>query len=265
MLLLKAQRGILDKDLTVVGWFSRLLIQSGLRITNNRFLLLIGVVFLAILFGLRLVSFMPLWICLVAAVVLGVLLPVQVVRVIRTGRQAKFSEQLPEALDVLVRSLRSGHPVATAMALVGREMADPAGTEFGISVDEMTYGLDMPRALNNLHDRVGVRDLGLLVTAISLQSGAGGNLSEVLENLSRVLRDRFQLRRKVRAVSAEGRYSAYALAVLPVLIFFAIYLQNHRYYTDVWDRPVFKLTMVGLIIWSMIGDFIMYKMINFKF
>ena len=181
------------------------------------------------------------------------------------SRQAAFTQQLPDALDVVVRSLKSGHPVPTAMALVGREMTDPIGSEFGITIDEMTYGLDLPRALVNLSERVGVPDLSLLVTAVSLQSGTGGNLSEVLQNLSKVLRDRFQLRRKVRALSADGRFSAYGLFILPILIFLAIYLPNPRYYTDAWQNPMFKVSIVGLCVWSLIGDYIMYKMINFKF
>ena len=145
---------------------------------------------------------------------LGIGLPLFVVRFIRNRRKAAFSTQLPDALDVVVRSLRSGHPVPTALTLVGREMPDPIGTEFGLTTDELTYGIDLPRALQNLSARVGVPDMSLLVTAVSLQSSAGGNLGEVLENLSRILRDRFQLKRKVRSLSAEGRFSAYGLTIL---------------------------------------------------
>lgn len=262
---LKAQRGILDKNLEVMGWLSRLLIQSGLRLKFGRFVFLIIMLFLIVLLGLQLLTTLPTWACFIAAVVLGVSIPLQVVRFIRTRRQAAFTSQLPDALDVIVRSLRSGHPVPTALGLVGREMSDPIGSEFGITLDEMTYGLDLPRALVNLSERVGVADLSLLVTAVSIQSGTGGNLSEVLQNLSKVLRDRFQLRRKVRSLSAEGRFSAYGLFILPILIFLAIYLQNPRYYTDAWENPIFKVSIVGLCVWSLVGDYIMYKMINFKF
>ena len=149
--------------------------------------------------------------------------------------------------------------------MVGREMADPVGTEFGLVIDEMTYGLDMSASLHNLADRVGIPDLSLMVTAVSLQATAGGNLSEVLNNLSKVLRERFQLRRKVRSLSAEGRFSAYGLTFLPIFIFFGIYVQNPDFYNSVWDEPVFKLAMGGLIGWSLIGDIIMFKMINFKY
>jgi len=262
---LKAERGILDKNLEVIGWFSRLLVQSGLRMTAGRFAAFLTLAFLVVFLGSRLLTTQPLWVCAAAATVVGLALPLQVVRFIRSKRQAKFTEQLPEALDVVVRSLRSGHPVPTAMGLVGKEMADPIRTEFGITIDEMTYGSSMTDALANLADRVGVPDLSLLVTAVSLQSSSGGNLSEVLENLSKVLRDRFQLRRKVRSISAEGRYSAYGLTVLPALIFLAIFVQNPSYYTSVWGDPVYKMTMGGLVVWSLVGDYMMFKMINFKF
>lgn len=265
LLRLKAERGLLGQNLQVMGWLARLLVQSGLRLTTRKFVLLLALIFPVAASALSVLTSMPSWACVLLGLVLGVLIPIQVVRIIRSRRQSAFTSQLPDALDVVVRSLRSGHPVPTAMALVAREMADPAGTEFGITIDEITYGLDMAQALGNLADRVGIPDLSLLVTAVSLQSSSGGNLSEVLENLSKVLRSRFQLRRKVRSISAEGRFSAYGLTIMPIMIFGAIFAQNPRYYTDVWHEPNYQLAMGGLAIWSLIGDYMMYKMINFKF
>ena len=264
LLMLKTERGIFG-DLQVAGWLTRLLVQSGLRITLPRFVLLMLVLTFAVFIALGFLTFLWWPYCLAIAAAVGLLLPLLVVKAIRSRRQSAFSLQLPDALDVVVRSLRSGHPVPVALAMVSREMADPVGTEFGVTIDEMTYGLDMPRALRNLADRVGVADLSLLVTAVSLQTTAGGNLSEVLSNLSKVLRDRFQLRRRVRALSAEGRFSAYGLTVLPILIFLAIFLQNPPYYLDVWEVPIFQPAMAGLILWAFVGDLIMYKMINFKY
>ena len=262
---LKQERGILDKNLDVLGWLSRLLVQSGLHLTPGRFVLMTTAAFVAVFLAASYLRSWPVYVTAPLAFIVCYLLPLQFIRITRSRRQAAFTSQLPDALDVIVRSLRSGHPVPTAMGLVGREMPDPVGTEFGITIDEMTYGLDMSRALQNLAVRVGVADLSLLVTAVSLQSQSGGNLSEVLQNLSKVLRDRFQLRRKVRSISAEGRYSAYGLTILPGLIGGVIFAQNPRYYTDVWDEPMFKMAMFGLVVLSLIGDYIMYKMINFKF
>ncbi len=265
LLRLKAERGIVDGELQLAGWLRRLVIQSGLRVTLRRFLAMVTALFAAILTGLKLLTILQWPVVLAIAAVVGILLPLAVVRLIRSRRQAAFARQLPDALDVIVRSLRSGHPVPVALSMVGREMSDPIGSEFGVTIDEMTYGLDMPRALRNLADRVGLADLSLLVTAVSIQNSAGGNLSEILGNLSKVLRDRFQLRRKVRALSAEGRISAYGLTILPFAISGAIFVQNPSYYLDVWDEPVFLPALAALCVWALIGDLIMYKMINFKY
>ncbi len=259
------ERGIVRGGNGSLNSLNKLLIQSGLRVTLRKFLLFTGLAFLGI-FGVgSALTTLPQYYLLLIALGLGILLPLQIVKSIRSRRQAKFSTQLPDALDLIVRSLRSGHPVPVALAMVGREMADPIGTEFGLTMDEMTYGLDMPRALKNLGERVGSSDLSLLITAVSLQATSGGNLSEVLSNLSKILRDRFQLRRKVRSLSAEGKMSGYGLAILPALIALAIFVQNPPYYLDVLHEPAFIPGMIGLCVWSLICDFIMYKMINFKY
>ena len=265
MLTLKARRGINDQDLSVMGGIRKMLIQSGLPLTLRRFMVITALTCAALVIGLTVLTALPYYVNIAAGLALGLGLPFFVVRFIRNRRKAQFQTQLPDALDVVVRSLRSGHPVPTALALVGREMADPIGSEFGLTTDELTYGLDLPQALQNLASRVGVPDMSLLVTAVSLQSSAGGNLSEVLENLSKVLRDRFQLKRKVRSLSAEGRFSAIGLTILPIFIALAIYFPNPRYYSDVWHLPMFQIVMAGLVVWQLLGDLVMYKMINFKY
>jgi tight adherence protein B len=265
MLRLKAERGIDDRDVTVIGGLRKMLVQSGMSLTVSRFLMIVVVLCAALVLALSVLTTLPAFGAVGIGVGLGTLLPLFIVRRARNRRRAAFTAQLPDALDVVVRSLRSGHPVPTALTLVGREMEDPIGSEFGLTTDELTYGIDLPRALQNLSARVGVPDLSLLVTAVSLQSSAGGNLSEVLGNLSRVLRERFQLKRKVRALSAEGRFSAYGLTILPIFIALAIYFPNPSYYTDVWNDPIFQFGLGGLIVWKIIGDLIIYKMINFKY
>ena len=262
---LKQQRGIFDGNVGGTGKLSTLLVQSGLHLTPARFYVMIVGLFLAILLVFRTFATLNVFVAIAIALAIGFFVPYQIIKFIRARRHAAFTAQLPDALDVIVRSLKAGHPVPTALGLVGREMPDPVGTEFGLTIDEMTFGLEMPRALENMAGRVGVPDLALLVTAVSIQSGSGGNLSEVLQNLSKVLRDRFQLKRKVRSLSAEGRFSAYGLIILPIIIFMAIYFPNPSYYIDAWADPRFKITIVGLCLWSFIGNVIMYKMINFKF
>lgn len=265
MLRLKAQRGIDELDPSLMGGLRKMLVQSGMSLTLTRFLLIVALCCLALTAVLVILTGLPVAASVAIGLGVGLGLPLFIVRFIRNRRRAAFSAQLPDALDVVVRSLRSGHPVPTALTLVGREMQDPIGTEFGLATDELTYGMDLPRALQNLSARVGVPDMSLLVTAVTLQSSAGGNLSEVLENLSRVLRDRFQLKRKVRSLSAEGRFSAYGLTILPIFIALAIYIPNPKYYSDVWHLPIFQIIMIGLLVWKVIGDLMIYKMINFKY
>lgn len=263
--LLRSERGI-DYHLGgASGYLKRLLMQTGWRLTVSRFLSIQIVAVVVIFMTLTFVALLPQHYALPASLAVGILAPLQVARIARASRIKAFANQLPDALDIIVRSLRSGHPVPVALAMVGKELPDPVGSEFGMTNDEMTYGLDMAQAMRNLSDRVGLSDLALLVTAVSLQSTSGGNLAEVLSNLSRVLRDRFQLRRKVRSLSAEGRMSGYGLFILPIVIAGAIYLQNPGYYLDVWDEPAFLPGMGMLVLWSLIGDFIMYKLINFKY
>jgi tight adherence protein B len=259
------ERGVTRGDGHRFSALNSLVVQSGLRLTLGKLVLFLAVAVFVIFSSLSALTTLQTMHIFLITVIVGLLIPLQVLRFIRARRQNNFSAQLPDALDVIVRSLRSGHPVPVAMAMVGREMPDPVGSEFGLTIDEMTYGLDMPHALQNLAERVGVSDLSLMVTAVSLQSTSGGNLAEVLSNLSKILRDRFQLRRKVRSLSAEGRFSGYGLAILPMLIAFAIFAQNPGYYFDVWEEPQFLPGMVALLVWSLIGDLIMYKMINFKY
>jgi tight adherence protein B len=263
---LKRERGIgNDTSLGLVGGLKKLLIQSGLRLTMSRFLLrviMISVLVFAVFNWIFPVGEM---IAPLIGVLVGVSIPLLVLRVARSRRQSKFIEQLPDALDVIVRSLRSGHPVPVALAMVGREMPDPIGSEFGITVDEMTYGLDTEQALQNLYHRVGHPDISMLVTAVSLQTSTGGNLSEILKTLAKIIRDRFQLRRKVRSLSAEGKISAYGMTVMPILLAVYINIQNPDYYGSVWNDPVFLPGILAICVWALIGDFIMFKMINFKY
>ena len=174
------------------------------------------------------------------ALFFGVALPYLVLRFLRSRRQKAFGAQFPDALDMIVRSLRAGHPTPIALTMVAREMQDPIGSEFGIVVDEITYGADLETALRNLYVRIGQDDLPLFVTAVAIQGSTGGNLGEILENLSDVIRQRFKMRRKIRALAAEGRASALILSSLPIAMFLIIQLVSPDFYASVWDIPLTK-------------------------
>jgi tight adherence protein B len=190
--------------------------------------------------------------------------PLLWLKLLRSRRQKKFGAQFPDALDIIVRSLRAGHPVPVAITMVGRELPDPCGTEFGIVADEVTYGADLETAMRNLYFRVGQDDLPLFVTAVAIQGSTGGNLGEILQNLSAVIRLRFKMRRKVRALASEGRASAMILASLPIAMFGIINLIAPDFYSSVWHHDMTKIALASAGGWMCVGILIMYRMVNFK-
>jgi tight adherence protein B len=187
-----------------------------------------------------------------------------VLRFLRSRRQKKFAAQFPDAIDIIVRSLRAGHPVPIAINMVAREQPDPIGSEFGTVTDEITYGADLESAMRNLYFRVGTDDLPLFVTAVAIQGSTGGNLGEILENLSGVIRQRFKMRRKIRALAAEGRASALILSSLPIGMFAVINFLVPTFYASVWGEDLTKIALVLAACWMGVGNFIMYRMVNFK-
>ena len=179
-------------------------------------------------------------------------------------RQKGFGAQFPDALDIIVRSLRAGHPVPIAITMVARESPDPIGTEFGIVADEITYGADLETAMRNLYFRIGQDDLPLFVTAVAIQGSTGGNLGEILANLSAVIRQRFKMRRKIRALAAEGRASALILSSLPIVMFMIVQLVAPDFYGSVWHEDITKIILATAGGWMACGNFIMYQMVNFR-
>jgi tight adherence protein B len=265
MLKLKRERSASGEALGFdpVGWFSNLVVQTGIGRSPTE------VVMMMVLVGIAggLVALVLTWnvpIVVGAALLAGLVLPLGVLMFLRKLRLGRFAKQLPDAIDIMVRSLRAGHPVPTSLGLVSRELPDPCGTEFGLAVDEMTYGLDLPSALQNVSRRVGLQDLRFLVVAVMIQMQVGGNLAEVLSSLSRVIRDRQKMRAKIVALSSEGRFSAVVLTVLPFFLAAAVNVVNPGYYGDVWQDPVFMPIMGGAIVWMIIGIIVMYKLVNFK-
>ena len=244
-------------------WFNQLVLQSGLRIGIWKLAALMVLAAIASCVATQMMDFdWPLGV--LAALAGGVGLPVAVLRYLRQRRRFLFEKQLPEAVDVMVRSLKAGHPLPVAISMVAREMEDPIGTEFGLTTDELTYGLDMETAMHQMSARVGQDDFALLVVAICIQAKTGGNLSELLSNLSKVLRARFKMRRRVKAVSAEGRMSAIGLSALPVLVFGVLLIFAPDFYGEIWNEPAVHYGLGGAGVMMMIGNFIMFRMVNFK-
>ena len=262
---LRRERGLTSGGnyrLNVVA-LNRLILQSGLTIGFTRLLIVFGVISV-LAFGATMAFRGRIFEAAGAAAFCATVLPFLVLRMLRSRRQKKFGGQFPDALDIIVRSLRAGHPVPVAVNMVGREMGDPIGSEFGIVSDEVTYGADLETAMRNLYCRIGSDDLPLFVTAVAIQGSTGGNLGEILQNLSGVIRQRFKMRRKIRALAAEGRVSAMILSALPIGMFLVIQFIEPDFYGAVWHEPLTKELLGGASAWMIVGNLIMFKMVNFK-
>ena len=265
LIALRRERGLTGSGDYRLGFIAlnRLILQSGLTIGLTR-LAVVALVLLVVGFGTMLAVHGGMLESAVVGVASATVLPLFGLYVLRARRLKKFAAQFPDALDIIVRSLRAGHPVPVAVSMVGREMPDPMGSEFGNVSDEITYGADLETAMRNLYSRVGSDDLPLFVTAVSIQGSTGGNLGEILENLSAVIRQRFKMRRKIRALAAEGRASAMILSSLPIGMFLIIQFISPQFYGPVWHEHLTKLLLGGAAFWMAIGNLIMFKMVRFK-
>jgi tight adherence protein B len=242
---------------------NRLVLQSGLTLGIARLFFIFGIIGLFAFAATMLLR--DSWLEAGGAAAFSVtVFPYLVLKLLRSRRQKKFGVQFPDALDIIVRSLRAGHPVPIAVAMVGREMPDPIGSEFGIVSDEITYGADLETAMRNLYARIGSDDLPLFVTAVAIQGSTGGNLGEILENLSGVIRQRFKMRRKIRALAAEGRASAMILSGLPIGLFVVIQFIAPEFYGSVWHEQLTHILLFASGGWMAVGNLVMFKMVNFK-
>jgi tight adherence protein B len=194
----------------------------------------------------------------------GLGIPLLIVSRLSDMRRKKMEAQFPVALDVFVRGLRAGHPIASALDLLTKEMTDPIGSEFGVVVDEVTYGADLRDALQAMADRWKMSDLQMFVVSLSVQTETGGNLAEILENLSGVIRERASMFMKVRALSSEGRMTAVILTALPVLSFVGLFVLNASFYLDVADDPVFLPGFISLIVLYFVGFYAIRRMIDLE-
>jgi tight adherence protein B len=253
-----------DTKASRLAQLERLIAQAGLSIPAGRLVALALGGGVAAFVLLRLLTAAALLPALGAAVALAVL-PTAVFLAVRKSRRVRrFEEQLPDALDLLVRSLRVGHPLSSALNVVATEMPDPIGTEFGVAVDEITYGQQVPDALERMARRVDLQDLRYFGVVVSIQHSSGGNLAEVLGGLGKVIRERFQMFRKVRAITADGRMSAWFLSIFPAAMIFLMQLIKPDYYTQVADHPMFKPMVIVTFVLLAVNILAMRLMTNFK-
>jgi tight adherence protein B len=248
---------------SVIVRMRRLLVQAGLTIGVFWFLVLV-VMFGGIVFAVAARFIAPDYAALGAATA-ALIVPLFVLLSLKEERAKKLTGQLPEALDLMARALKVGHPLSVTVANVAKDMADPIGSEFGIIQDQINYGDDVTTAFRDFAERVGTEDAKYLAVSVGIQHGTGGNLARVLNVLSKVIRDRHTMRKKIKAISAEGRLSGIILSVLPVGIFLSIHLTTPSFYGDVQHDPLFRpfaFAIVGLMVAQ---AFILYRLVKFKF
>jgi len=179
-------------------------------------------------------------------------------------RMAKFQSQLPEALELIARSLKAGHAFPSSMKMAADEFDDPLGTEFEETINEINFGVNVPDALKNLANRIDCPDLKFFVIAVILQRETGGNLAEIIESLAYLIRERFKLYGKIRTLAAEGKISAIILSVMPFLILIYLRFANPSYINILFSDPAGRI-MAGIAAFIMlIGILVMKKMINIK-
>jgi tight adherence protein B len=252
--------------------FERLLVAARVRAPTGRVLLMLLcsplVLFLVIVFTILMtggvISAGRIVLLLVFSSAIGLAIPIMVLQVKANRQRRRMEAQFPVALDVFVRGLRAGHPVAAALDLLTVEMPDPIGSEFGLVVDEVTYGADFRDALQAMADRWDMEELRMFVVSLAIQMETGGNLAEILENLSKVIRERHSMMLKVRALSSEGRMTAIMLTILPVFAFTLLFLLRPQFYLEVADDPAFLPGFIILLLLYMVGFITIRRLVDLK-
>ncbi len=245
-----------------VADFQRMLHQSGVTWTMERFLLLS--VCLAVTFGLSALLIIQIWPIAVFAAGLGGVLPFLVLRQKRRRWLNAFEAGLPEAIDLLGRAIRAGHPLSSGLQMVADETHEPISSEFRRTFEEQRFGLPFDDAITAMAERVTLVDVRMLVTAILIQRVVGGNLAEVLDNLSTVIRARFVVRRQLRTYTAQGRISGYVLAVLPLAVGTIIYMLNRGYVELLFTSMLGRFMLGSAVFMQLIGYLWIRKIVNIE-
>lgn len=206
----------------------------------------------------------PVLLALLLGITAGLGLPHMAVGTLIKRRVTQFNAKFPDAIELLVRGLRSGLPISETLSVVGGEVPGPVGVEFRAVSDKMKIGRSMEVALQETADRLGTPEFQFFVITLAIQRETGGNLAETLSNLANVLRSRMQMKLKIKAMSSESKASAYIIGVLPFLVFGIIFYINPEYMGGFFIDKRLIIAGIGGLIWMSIGAFIMRQMINFE-
>ena len=237
--------------------------QAGLAGKPEHYLALLGLAIVILTFALSPLLGWPL--AVLSALTFGGLLPLGLLQLRRARRRTELSKQLPDAIDLMVQSLRAGHPINPVFNVVAQEMPDPIASELGLVADAISYGDDLATAVDEMAQRIALEDYNYLAVAITIQHSTGGNLASVLESLAGVVRDRFAMERKIKALSAEGRITAMVVSAVPVALAGFLHLSTPNYYAEVADDPLFA-PLLGLgVLLTLANAIALRRQVKFDF
>ena len=237
--------------------------MTGREISLAQYLAVTVGIAVVVMIGLM-VKGMPILLGLFAGMFVGIGLPHFVIGRMIKRRVAKFNSNFPDAIELMVRGLRSGLPITETLGIVAGEIIGPVGAEFRAVTDKMKIGRTMEVALQETADRLGTPEFQFFVITLAIQRETGGNLAETLSNLADVLRKRAQMKLKIRAMSSESKASAYIVGSLPFIVFGLVYMMNPTYMGGFFTDQRLMVAGLGGLVWMSIGGFIMAKMVNFE-
>ncbi len=238
--------------------------QAGLNWSNRQYVLVsvaMGVGF----FLLFILIDAGIWAALAIAFAAGFGMPVWLLKYLKKRRENKFLAAFPDAVDTIVRGIKAGLPLLDSMRIIALESPEPVRSEFRSIMDTQAVGMPIGEACQKLFERIPVAEANFFGIVIAIQSKAGGNLSEALGNLSRVLRERKKMKAKIQAMSMEAKASASIIACLPIAVMGLVYLTSPNYIELLWTHPMGRMMMAGCAVWMFTGVMVMRKMINFDF
>jgi tight adherence protein B len=238
--------------------------QAGLSLTPRRFLVISGSLGFGVFVVLMLVGtgLLP---AIGIAFAAGGGLPFWALSLLKKRREAKFLEAFPDAVDVVVRGIKAGLPLLDSLKLIAAEAEEPVRSEFRSIIETQAIGIPIGEACPQLYEEIPLPEANFFGIVVSIQQRAGGNLSEALGNLSRVLRDRKKMKAKIKAMSMEAKASASIIGALPIAVMIIVYITSPQYISLLWTEPLGRMMMLGCAIWMSIGIMVMRKMINFDF
>ncbi|MEM9626554.1 MAG: type II secretion system F family protein [Pseudomonadota bacterium] len=250
-------------NLPGLRYWPALVRQAGIDWRPESLLAVLGITTVVLAISFSAILSWPL--ALVFALGLGSLLPVMLLNLRRARRRAELSKQLPDAIDLMVQSLRAGHPINPAFNIIAREMPDPIASELGLVADAISYGDDLATAIEEMAGRLALEDFNYLAVAITIQHSTGGNLATVLESLGTVIRDRFAMERKIKALSAEGRITAIVVSIVPIALAVFLHLSTPSYYADVAEDPLFAPLLALGVLLTLANAIALRRQVKFDF